>query len=232
MKAEEEKTWHRIEIDKKANKTLKKTDPIQRNAEKDADMEEFSPMDPPDAYEGTEVTDVDLNDMHQLLQKFMDEHKVGIEKIEQFEKALVSFKENTYRLDESINQTFSEFFNFFDNKILDHNQREEKQLFPLLHQRLIESGESGDGENPQTAIDPMEDDHIKFIQLGALTFNFLGLASRLSDEQSRMFVYDVAYNNGRELIEMLRLHIYREDHILFPLAHKLIKQEEFDTMLN
>ncbi len=60
----------------------------------------------------------------------------------------------------------------------------------------------------------------------------LGLAPRLPDEGSRMFVYDVAYSNGRELIEMLRLHIYREDHILFPLAHKLITQDEFTKMTN
>ena len=38
----------------------------------------------------------------------------------------------------------------------------------------------------------MEDDHIKFIQLGTLTFNLLGLATRLQDDRSRIFTYDVA----------------------------------------
>ena len=100
----------------------------------------------------------------------------------------------------------------------------------MLHKRLIESGEHGEGANPTTAVDMMEDDHIKFIQLGALAFNMLGLAARLPDPNSRRFTYDVAYDNSRELIEMLRLHIFREDSVLFPLAHGLITFEEMDAM--
>jgi hemerythrin-like domain-containing protein len=40
----------------------------------------------------------------------------------------------------------------------------------------------------------------------------------------------MAYQNSLELIEMLRLHIYREDETLFQLAHQLITSEEFDEM--
>ena len=125
---------------------------------------------------------------------------------------------------------FSDFFQYFDHNIMDHNQREEKQLFPLLHKRLIESGESGEGENPHTAVDMMEDDHIKFIQLASLSFNLFGLAPRLQDSSSQRYVYDTAFSTAQELIEMLRLHIFREDKILFPLAHQLISKEEFDRM--
>jgi len=218
-----------MERDKKINKKLKKEDPIKRKAEKDLEDEEFSPMDPPDAYEGSKVEDVSYDEMHIHLQKFMDEHKVCVSKLDAFEKALVAYKENNYQLNDKINQSFSDFFQFFDNNIIDHNQREEKQLFGLLHKRLIESSQGEEG-TIFTAVDMMEDDHIKFIQLGALTFNLLGLAPRLPDQRSSIFAYDVAYDNGRELIEMLRLHIFREDHILFPLAHKLISVEEFEEL--
>jgi len=231
MKIIDRKTGKRLDEEEKEHKsTLKDNDPIIRDVDKDAEIDENSPMDPPDAYDANEVEGVAYEDMHSLLQNYMDEHKVAVNKIKEFEKALAQFKELGYKLNDEINTSFSDFFQFFDNNLMDHNQREEKELFGLLHKRLIESGEKGEGDNPQTAVDMMEDDHIKFIQLGALAFNMLGLATRLQDERSRTFVNDVAYNNGRELAELLHLHIYREDKILFPLAHKLISTEEFDAM--
>ncbi|MCK5467412.1 MAG: hypothetical protein KAI99_02855, partial [Cyclobacteriaceae bacterium] len=67
-------------------------------------------------------------------------------------------------------------------------------------------------------------------QLASLTFNILGLAARLPDNHSRMLTFDVAYNSGIELVELLRLHIYREDNILFPLAQKLLTKTEFSKI--
>jgi iron-sulfur cluster repair protein YtfE (RIC family) len=98
----------------------------------------------------------------------------------------------------------------------------------VLHAKLLAQGEHGTGTVPRTAIDLMEDDHVKFIQLGALTFNLLGLAARLPDARSALFTFDAAYETSRELTETIRLHIYREDNILFPLAHKLLSKEELD----
>jgi hemerythrin-like domain-containing protein len=37
---------------------------------------------------------------------------------------------------------------------------------------------------------------------------------------------DVAVNNGLELVELIKLHIFREDHTLFPLAQRLLSPEE------
>ncbi|CAG0962393.1 MAG: hemerythrin domain-containing protein [Bacteroidetes bacterium] len=219
------------ETGKRLDKDLKQNDPLIRNVEKDVTPdEENSPMDPPGAYEGTPVLDVDASKMHSLLQRFVNEHIVASEKIKMFENALVELKNNGYHFTDDINSTFTEFFKFFDTNILEHNRNEEKALFPLLHQKLIESGEHGKGDTPQTAVDIMEDDHVKFIQLGALTFNFFGLAARLTDERSKFFVFDVAYQNARELTEMLRLHIYREDNTLFPLAQKLINTTEMNAL--
>jgi len=227
---EKEIAKHSIDTDQNASKTIKQTDPLQRQAEKDLEAEENSPMDPPEAYNAETVNDVEYDQMNVILQNFMDDHEKCIEQIIQFEKSLIAFKEQGYVLNDVINTAFSEFYQFFDNSIMDHNQREEKHLFPLLHKRLIESGESAEGDNPHTAVDMMEDDHIKFIQLATLSFNLFGLAPRLQDVPSQRFVYDTAFSSAQELIEMLRLHIYREDKILFPLAHKLISQDEFAIM--
>ena len=216
---------------RETNKELKKTDPIKRNAEKGLEAVENSPMDPPEAYDETaKVDEITYDDMALALQQLMDEHRKAEEVVGEFESALASFKENRYQLTEEINASFGKFFEYFDNNILAHNEKEEKHLFPILEKKLIESGEKGTGEDARTAIDLMEDDHVKFIQLAALTFNMLGLATRLPDPQSQVFTFDVAYNNGRELVEMLKLHIFREDNTLFPLAQKLLSAEELEIV--
>lgn len=204
------------------------TDPLKRNVEKGLEQVENSPMDPPSAYSEQNIEKMKSEDLETSILIFQDEHKKALVVIEKFEQALTQFKTNGYKLDAEINDRFRAFFNFLDNELFPHNIKEEKTLFPTLHKRLIEVGEHSVGENPKTAIDVMEDDHIKFIQLGALTFNFLGLASRIQDQASRFFVYDTAYENGRELVELLKLHIYREDSILFPLAHKYLSKMDFD----
>ncbi|MCB0772987.1 MAG: hemerythrin domain-containing protein [Flavobacteriales bacterium] len=211
-------------------KKLKHTDPLQREVEKEINASEHSPMDPPDAYGGQVIDAVAYEEMPALLQRYMDEHRKAEAQIHAFEEAMARYKETGYKLDPSINETFRAFFTFFDDKVLDHNRREERQLFPLLHRRLVESGERSTGPAPTTAVDLMEDDHVKFIQLGALAFNLLGLAARLPDDRSAMFTYDAAYDASRELTEALRLHIHREDNILFPLACKLIDRAEMDRL--
>jgi hemerythrin-like domain-containing protein len=211
-------------------KNLVKSDPVTRNVEKGLDQSEHTPMDPPSVYEKPVAEKVTYENMAAPLKQFMDEHKVALQKIEAYEKALVEYKANGYKLTSEINTAFSAFFKFFDENISLHNHKEEKALFPLLNKKLIAAGEHSVGDNPMTAIDVMEDDHIKFIQLGALAFNFFGLATRIQDERSRIFILDTAYENARELVELLKLHIYREDHTLFPLAQKYLNAEELSEV--
>jgi hemerythrin-like domain-containing protein len=84
---------------------------------------------------------------------------------------------------------------------------------------------SNDGSE-NTVVDIMEDDHSKLIQLSALAFNLLGLASRLPDQNSRLIVLDIAIEQSLALIELLRLHMYREDHIVFDLARQHLTEDE------
>jgi hemerythrin-like domain-containing protein len=76
----------------------------------------------------------------------------------------------------------------------------------------------------------MEHEHIQVAQLGALCLNFLGLGSRLPDKVSREMTFEFAYNQGKEIVEIMRLHIYREDETLFPLAMKLFTKEDFQGL--
>jgi len=215
---------------KSLNKILKENDPIIQNMEKVDNTEEFSPMSPPEAYDKDKAIGLDYKDASKILKTYMDDHSGVIKEVEKFEKALIEFKKKDFHFTKEINDTFNAFFVYFDNEILPHNRDEERNLFPILHKRLVESGEVGVGKNPDSAVDLMEDDHIKFIQLAALTFNFLGLASRLQDSNSRLLTYDIAYNTGKELVELIKLHIFREDNTLFPLAQKLLTNADFELI--
>lgn len=231
MKIIDKKTGKRVGAkDREAvdfKKKLKEEDPIIRNVDK-GEMEELSPMDPPDGFDPKRAVDTEHENLHHRLKELADEHTEAIEKCDLFEKALNDFKEGGYYISREINDAFNEFFIYFDEHILPHNRKEERGLFPILHQRMLESGEHSDGENPHTPIDLMEDEHVKFIQLASLTFNFLGLAARLKDNDSRGLTLDVAYNNGKELVETMRLHIFREDNTIFPLAQKLLTEKELN----
>lgn len=208
---------------------MRTDDPIKRNVEKDSG-EEMSPMAPPEAYAPSTVEPVAYEDMHPLLQNLMDEHKEFVKVLDNFEASLTEWQQNKWIFNDSINKNFKDLFSFLDNNTPQHNKKEEKQLFPLLHKRLLESGEHSGDETPKTGVDVMEAEHIQVAQLGALCLNFLGLGSRIKDKEDRDMIFEFAYNQGKEIVEIMRLHIYREDETLFPLAMKLISKDEFEKL--
>lgn len=220
-------------VDRETGKRLKEVDPVIGNPEKEIGIQEneLSPMDPPDAYSSYASIEIEGGELNESLMILKREHEELIVVLDIFEKALSAFKELGYVLNTDINDGFKKFFDFFDNHLLPHNRKEERILFPVLNKALIANEEHGNGPTPVTAIDIMEDDHVKFIQLGALSFNLLGLAPRFRDAEARMFTYDVAYNNSKELVEMIRLHVFREDNTLFPLAQKFLSAKEFEELV-
>ena len=219
-----------IVSEKEIKKQLKETDPIIRNAEK-GNIEELSPMDPPDAFDVNRTIGLNYNELDENLKELINEHQEVEQVINDFEKALQQFKQSGFYITREINDAFNAFFVTFDEKIMPHNRKEEKGLFPILQKKLIESGEhSPSKDNPYTPVDLMEDDHVKLIQLATLSFNLLGLAMRLKDKADIAVTFDLAYNKGKELVELLKLHIFREDHTLFPLAQKLLSKDELDQI--
>jgi hemerythrin-like domain-containing protein len=206
-------------------KQLSKIDPLERRADKQSEQKEYSPMDPPDAYSPPAVDVVPYEEMPALIRGLMDEHKELTAALSSFEEAMDQLREAgpTREAQEGL----STFFRFIDDHVVTHHLKEEKVLFPLLQERLLESGEHGAGAYRKTAIDMMEDDHIRVIQLAAVTFNLLGLVARLPDPGSRTIVLDAALAQGKALVELSRLHIFREDTIVFPLAVQHINDSEF-----
>ncbi|MDD5027884.1 MAG: hemerythrin domain-containing protein [Rhodoferax sp.] len=208
---------------------LKRMDPVKRQPERGS-LEEggMSPMDPPDAYEPPNMEPVAVEDMHPHLQQMVAEHQPFLLEVERFENTILAIRKSGYT--KEADGQLKHFLNFMDEEFIAHNRREEATLFPLLKNRLLATTEHGSGKTPITPVDLMQDEHLKAVQLAAVILNFLGLAFRIPDEKIRLIVLDAALEQGQFLVELLRLHMFREDNLIFPLAHQLITAIEFEQM--
>ena len=188
-----------------------------------------SPFSPPDAYSASEKEEeIPFEDMHPLLQKLITEHKAYSEKLAEFEETIQLIEGG--KIDREIDQRLRDFFAYLDEEIIPHNQDEEKALFPKISKKMNQQGKHSKGDENFNVIDVLEDEHIKAIQLSAVTFNMFALFARIPDERSRLMILDVAINQARELIELLKLHIYREDTIIFSYAHRNFSFEELSEI--
>ena len=200
-------------------KNLHNEDPLKRNVNKQEEKKEWSPYDPPEAFSPPKKENVSYEEYQPFIRKLIDEHRVFEKKLGDFETVLLGIGKCGF--EKGTEKKLSDFFSFFDQEILKH-QREEEVLFPLLKQKLLESGEHSKTDVKVTATDVMQDDHIKSIQHVAVVFNFLGLAMRLPESTSRLITLDLALEQGKSLVEELRLHFFREENIIFPLVHKCL----------
>ena len=208
---------------------LKRVDPVKKQAEHGLlALEGLSPMDPPDVYAPPAMEPVAVEDMHPFLRALVAEHQPFLEEVAAFEETILSVQQHGYSRE--TDARLRHFLNFLDEEFIAHNRREEAELFPLLKKRLLAAGEHGTGADPQTPVDLMQDEHIKAVQLAAVILNFLGLAFRLPDQNTRLTVLDAALEQGKFLVELLRLHVFREDNLIFPMAHRLITAAEFEQM--
>jgi hemerythrin-like domain-containing protein len=189
---------------------------------------QFSPLNPPDAYHPPSSENMATEDLHPFLRSFVKENDAIRAALLKFEETIMVMKAKGVTAE--VNGNLKEFFQFFNEEFIPHARREEKTLFPILDQALRKERDEGLGLEITTAVDLMEDDHLKAIQLTVVIFNFFGLVSRLKDQVSRDLVMDAAFEQADQLIELLRLHIFREDTIVFPLAHKTIDPQELDRL--
>ncbi len=190
-----------------------------------------SPYSPPEAYNPPKIDEqVPYEDLHPLLQKFTDEHR-------EYDNILVNFEETltmieSGKVDKEVNARLLEFYTFFDEKVREHNIEEEKTIFPTISRIMNETGDHSKSGDFFNAIDVLEDEHTKALQLSAVTFNLFALFSRIPDERSRIIILDAAVVQAKELVELLRVHIYREDTIIFNYAHNNLSNEELTEMLD
>ncbi|MDO8549861.1 MAG: hemerythrin domain-containing protein [Ignavibacteria bacterium] len=212
-------------------RNLNETDPVKKNVEKESPGE-LSPMDPPDPYTFSTIEDVPYENMSRALRELIDEHKAFESVLIRFEAALIKWKEQNWLFDADINKSFREFFLFINEKTPFHNYKEEKFLFPDLRKKLIDNGEHNSNDKSKTAVEILEDEHLKVAQAVAVVFNFLGLASKLNHLPSKEIIFQITFEQGIKIIETMKLHIFMEDKTLFPLAMKLLSRDELITIDN
>jgi hemerythrin-like domain-containing protein len=211
-------------------KEFNKNDHLNRFVEKDSLDEGLTPMNPPDPYSVQNVEQVPFDKMHPLLQSLIEDHKITLSVLKDFEDALIQWKNNGWIFNEETNKKLNRFFVYYDELITKHNSTEEKILFPILSKKLTEAGEHSKGEKQFTSIELMEDEHIKIAQAVAIVINFLGLGSRLTDKKSKETTFELAFSQGMAIVETFRLHIFREENILFPLTMNLFTKDDFEKI--
>jgi len=211
-------------------KKLQEIDPLKPQPTVDLKQNEgLSPMDPPEAYAANLPEGTPVEEMHPLLQELISEHISFKQHIQLFDEAL-SELQKTKNLTPSDEAKIQNFFKYFDEEFIPHNRKEERHLFPLLSKRLLESGEHSKGRDPITAVDVLESEHVQAMQLGAVIQNLMTLLPQVEDPKSKNTLRNSLIDNGKVLIEMLGLHIFREDSIAFALAQKLMSAEDFTSM--
>ncbi len=188
--------------------------------------EGVSPYSPPDAYHPPKMDDdVPYEEMHPFIRTLRDEHQAFTDKLTEFEETLAMMENG--QVDRKIDKRLQDFFEYFDEEIRVHNLKEEEKFFPLISKMMNEEGDHSKGSEEFNAIDILEDEHSKFIQMAAVVFNFFALFSRIPDERSRIIVLDAAISEARALIELLKVHIFREDTIIFTYAHRNFSDEDY-----
>lgn len=208
---------------------LNRIDPVRKQPEADLDETRgLSPMDPPDAYAPPSLEPVSAAEMHPFLRNLREGHAQLMEQLNTLEGAIASIQKSGFT--RGSDAALRRFFHFFEQEFPRRSRHEEATLYPLLRERLMADGEHSRGDDPTTATDMMQDGHAEATQLAAVVVNFLGLAFRLPDEKSRLIVLDAALEQCRNLVELLRLMVFRKDNVLYALAHRLISSAEFDRM--
>lgn len=212
---------------------LQTIDPVKKQAEVDASDRggQHSPMSPPEAHSPPCNVKVNYQDMHPFLKQFIDEHNELKAKMDSFQVVLrdLSLNQNVIG---TTDKTIKTFFHEFMKEFTLHNQREEKILFPVLGQRFLQIGEHSRTNNPITPIDVMEDEHKEAFKVVTECVCIWDLVQKVFDPPSQAILIRTFIRKSNTLLEMMRLHIYREDDIVFSLAQRHLTAEELDGMLN
>lgn len=219
-------------MDKNDLAYLQKIDPVKKQGEVSTSDRgaSLSPMGPPEAHSPPGSVKVEYSDFHPYLRIYVDEHIELKAKMDEFQKILrdLSLGENlSAETDRKVRSFYKEFFKDF----LVHNRREEEVLFPILAARFLEIGEHSRTNRPITPINIMEDEHQEAFKVATEAVCVWDLLAHIFDATSRAVILKTFIRKSNTLLEMMRLHIYREDEIIFSLAQRHLSREVLDQLL-
>ena len=128
----------------------------------------------------------------------------------QHQDVLARLAEVEARLEPDTTAAAADLAAYLEREVLDHFVLEEEALFPQL---ALHIGVDG---GPLAV---MNAEHAEFRSL----LEDLGVALRAGDVAAQR-------HNTEALIELLRGHIFKEDHVLFPLALRLLTPDEIQRV--
>lgn len=212
-------------------KNVNHNDPITRQVEvSDKDRgSELSPMSPPEAYAPPNNIKIEYDDHHTALKCLIDDHVEIKKNILGFENVLTKLQKNS-ELSIELNNDVLSFFNVFLQDFVAHNKKEEKYLFPILEKRFLEVGEHSKSKNPITPINVLEDEHTEATQLANEAHYVWILVFKVSDPATKRLLLKEFLLKSLKLVDQMRLHIFREDDIVFSLAQKHLTAQELDCI--
>lgn len=209
----------------------KNSDPLKRQAtvsEEDRGAR-MSPMHPPEGFDAAIPESENTSEMDPLLLSLMDDHKTLLKSIENYEVTIDSIIAERALSKESTLST-KEFLKVIDDEFIDHNKKEEEVLFPLLHEKMMENGEHSQSNEPITAVDILTNEHRQAEMMVLDLKEIVKFLETETDALKRENVLKHLIALSKELTGLLKLHIFREDSIVFVLAHEFISKEEFKKL--
>lgn len=185
-------------------------------------------MDPPEAFAPPSLDPVAAADLHPFLRELTEQHAGLSRQLDVVEEVLQAVESSGFTA--QADRALMRFLEAFDRDFVPHSRAEEGILFPLLRERLVAHGEHSKGKVLTTPVDVMAREHLKAIQLAAVVLNLIRVGSCLPDPQSARIVVGAALKEAANLVELLRLHMFREDNILFASAQRLLSTAELTAM--
>ena len=184
------------------------------------------PFEPTNAYDHQNIARVEYENYHPFIKELIDEHKKMTLVLNNFEMSLIDWRINDWEFKETINEKFKSFFTLIKEKVPIHNKKEDKVLLPLLNKKLIELCDQNFLNCELTGNDLIVDEHLKIEQAASIVFNLLDIGLSLFDKQSKEITFAAVFEQGLAIVETIKLHIYREENILFPQSMKLLNWNE------
>lgn len=211
---------------------LQKIDPVKKQGEVSASDRgsQYSPLSPPDALTPPSKVKVKYAELHPYLKGLVDEHNSLKEAMEAFALTLADLGATKNVVGKNHNEV-KKFFNFFMIEFILHNQKEENVLFPVLARRFLEVGEHSKTTPPITPIDVLKNEHREATQVGIEARCTWEMIQQIFDPSSQTILLGNFLRKANTLLEMMRLHIFREDDIVFSLAQRHLSQKQLDEML-
>jgi hemerythrin-like domain-containing protein len=138
------------------------------------------------------------------LTRFEDEHHHALAELDRLERAAEGLEDGEDPAEHL--ETMRQVHTFLSTAVREHNENEERALFPLL------------GDDAPTSV--FVEEHARLRDLEG------SLRAALDGEHPVVEAPVIAH----ALVDLLRAHIDREDHVLFPMSRQLLGSKGLATV--